>query len=100
MNIEEQINQLRQELRDHNYNYYVLDNPTISDFDFDIKHISQFIDSQKRDKSYVNNDLIKEVYWDRLIFWHKKRQATYITLLQPSTLAAFPPWEIPRELVV
>ncbi len=37
MNIEEQINQLRQELRDHNYNYYVLDNPTISDFDFDIK---------------------------------------------------------------
>jgi len=40
------------------------------------------------------------MYWDRLIFWHKKRQATYITLLQPSTLAAFPPWEIPRELVV
>jgi len=30
------------------------------DFDFDIKHLSQFIDSQKRDKSYVNNDLIKE----------------------------------------
>ena len=35
MNIEEQINQLREELRAHNYNYYVLDNPTISDFDFD-----------------------------------------------------------------
>tara|TARA_R100001369_G_scaffold82098_1_gene113640 strand:- start:1452 stop:2327 length:876 start_codon:yes stop_codon:yes gene_type:complete len=30
------------------------------DFDFDIKHLSQFIDSQKRDKSYVNNELIKE----------------------------------------
>jgi len=30
----------------------------------------------------------------------KKWQAIYITLLQPSTLAAFPPWEIPRELVV
>jgi len=30
----------------------------------------------------------------------EKWQATYITLLQPSTLAAFPPWEIPRELVV
>lgn len=30
------------------------------DFDFDIKHIDQFINSQKRDKSYVNNDLIKE----------------------------------------
>ena len=37
MNIEEQINQLRLELREHNYNYYVLDNPTISDFDFDVK---------------------------------------------------------------
>ncbi len=30
------------------------------DFDFDIKHLAQFIDSQRRNKSYVNNDLIKE----------------------------------------
>ena len=37
MNIEPQITQLRDELRQHNYNYYVLDNPTISDYDFDIK---------------------------------------------------------------
>ncbi len=37
MNIEEQINQLREELREHNHSYYVLDNPTISDFDFDVK---------------------------------------------------------------
>jgi DNA ligase (NAD+) len=37
MNIEEQINQLRRELREHNYNYYVLDKPTISDYEFDIK---------------------------------------------------------------
>ncbi|GER60854.1 NAD-dependent DNA ligase LigA [Patiriisocius marinus] len=37
MNPEEQIIQLRKELRAHNYNYYVLDNATISDFDFDIK---------------------------------------------------------------
>jgi len=37
MNTEEQINQLRQALREHNYKYYVLDNPTISDFDFDVK---------------------------------------------------------------
>ena len=37
MNTEDQINQLREELRIHNYNYYVLDNATISDFDFDIK---------------------------------------------------------------
>ncbi len=37
MNMEEQINQLREELRKHNYNYYVLDNATISDYNFDIK---------------------------------------------------------------
>lgn len=37
MTTEEKIKHLRKELRDHNYNYYVLDNPTISDFDFDIK---------------------------------------------------------------
>ena len=37
MNIENKINQLRDELRNHNYNYYVLDKPTISDYEFDIK---------------------------------------------------------------
>jgi len=31
---------------------------------------------------------------------HKKWQAIYITLLQPNTLAVFPPWGIQRELVV
>lgn len=35
--IQENIEQLRDELRQHNYNYYVLDNPTISDYDFDMK---------------------------------------------------------------
>ena len=37
MSVKQQIDQLRNELRQHNYNYYVLDNPTISDFEFDIK---------------------------------------------------------------
>lgn len=37
MTIEEQIHALREELRTHNYNYYVLDNPVISDYDFDLK---------------------------------------------------------------
>ena len=37
MTIEQQINTLRKELREHNYNYYVLDNPIISNYDFDIK---------------------------------------------------------------
>lgn len=31
------ITSLRNELNEHNYNYYVLDNPTISDFEFDQK---------------------------------------------------------------
>jgi len=37
MSIQEQIKALRDELRQHNYNYYVQDNPTISDFEFDVK---------------------------------------------------------------
>ena len=37
MNTEEQINQLREELRQHNHNYYILDAPTISDYEFDMK---------------------------------------------------------------
>ena len=37
MTVLETIQSLRAELNQHNYNYYVLDNPTISDFDFDTK---------------------------------------------------------------
>lgn len=37
MNIAQQIHSLREELREHNYRYYVLDAPTISDFEFDQK---------------------------------------------------------------
>lgn len=37
MSTEKQIEELREELRHHNYNYYILDNPTISDYEFDLK---------------------------------------------------------------
>ena len=37
MNIKEQILQLRDELSQHNYKYYVMDTPSISDFEFDTK---------------------------------------------------------------
>ena len=37
MQIFETIQKLRHELNEHNYNYYVLDNATISDYDFDQK---------------------------------------------------------------
>ena len=37
MTIKEKINKLRAELRQHNYNYYVLDKATISDYEFDMQ---------------------------------------------------------------
>ena len=37
MDIQNSIQTLREELNQHNHNYYVLDSPTISDFDFDQK---------------------------------------------------------------
>ena len=35
MDEQKRIEQLRRELNEHNYNYYVLDNPTITDFEYD-----------------------------------------------------------------
>lgn len=37
MEVKQLIESLRAELEQHNHNYYVLDNPTISDFEFDQK---------------------------------------------------------------
>ena len=37
MDIQNTIQNLREELNQHNYNYYVLDQPTISDYEFDLK---------------------------------------------------------------
>ena len=37
MSIQQQIETLREELHQHNYNYYILDNATISDYEFDMK---------------------------------------------------------------
>ena len=37
MDIQNTIQKLRDELNQHNYNYYVLDTPIISDFDFDLQ---------------------------------------------------------------
>ena len=36
-NIQQRIEELRMELHQHNYNYYTLDEPAISDFEFDLK---------------------------------------------------------------
>ncbi len=37
MDVEKKIKSLREELQQHNYNYYVLDTPQISDYEFDMK---------------------------------------------------------------
>ena len=47
MNIKDRINSLRDEINLHNHAYYVLDNPTISDFEFDklLKELSLLEDN-------------------------------------------------------
>lgn len=40
--------------------HVITENIRTIDFDFDIKHLDHFINTQKRDESYVNHDLIKE----------------------------------------
>ncbi|MFD0861872.1 NAD-dependent DNA ligase LigA [Sungkyunkwania multivorans] len=37
MSIEQQLTELRKELAEHNYKYYVLDQPSITDYEFDMK---------------------------------------------------------------
>ena len=36
MKIKDRINSLREKLNKHNVNYYAFDNPTISDYEYDI----------------------------------------------------------------
>ncbi|MDY6326630.1 MAG: NAD-dependent DNA ligase LigA [Bacteroidales bacterium] len=36
LEIEDKIKKLTEEINQHNYNYYILDDPTISDYDFDV----------------------------------------------------------------
>lgn len=49
------ILQLREELNQHNYNYYVLDNPTISDFEFDIK-LKQLQELENQNPQYFDEN--------------------------------------------
>ncbi len=53
MTIKQKIESLREELNTHNYNYYVLDNATISDFDFDIK-LKELEKLEKENPSFFN----------------------------------------------
>jgi len=55
MTVEEKIQQLRDELNKHNYNYYVLDNATVSDFDFDIK-LKELEKLEKEHPAFFNSN--------------------------------------------
>lgn len=49
------IQKLREELNQHNYNYYVLDNPTISDLEFDVK-LKELQELETKHPEYFDED--------------------------------------------
>lgn len=55
MNIQDTIQTLRKELNQHNHNYYVLDKPTISDFEFDLK-LKQLQDLENQHPEYYDEN--------------------------------------------
>lgn len=61
MNTKQQIDELRDELRQHNYNYYTLNNPTISDYEFDMKLKELQALEEKHPEFYDENSPTKRV---------------------------------------
>lgn len=55
MSVLETIKALREELNQHNYNYYVLDNPTISDYEFDVK-LKQLQDLESQNPNFFDEN--------------------------------------------
>ncbi len=53
MNLLKKIDDLRKELHEHNHNYYMLDMPTISDYDFDIK-LKKLIELENKYPEYFD----------------------------------------------
>lgn len=53
MTIEERIQRLRKELHQYNYQYYILDDPTISDFEFDQK-LKQLQDLEREHPQFAD----------------------------------------------
>lgn len=51
--IKQRIDSLREELNQHNYNYYVLSQPTISDYDFDMK-LKELTELEARHPEYYD----------------------------------------------
>lgn len=55
MNVLDNVKSLRDELNQHNYNYYVLDSPTISDFEFDQK-LKQLQDLEAKNPDFFDEN--------------------------------------------
>lgn len=55
MDVHKIVQDLRDELNQHNYNYYVLDNPTISDFEFDQK-LKQLQELESRHPEFFDDN--------------------------------------------
>ncbi|WP_291122709.1 NAD-dependent DNA ligase LigA [Flavobacterium sp. UBA6046] len=55
MDIQNTIQKLREELNQHNYNYYVLVTPTISDFEFDLK-LKQLQELENKHPEYFDEN--------------------------------------------
>ncbi|MFV8341915.1 NAD-dependent DNA ligase LigA [Flavobacterium sp. XS2P39] len=55
MDIQNTIQTLREELNQHNYNYYVLDKPVISDYEFDLK-LKQLQDLEDKYPEYFDEN--------------------------------------------
>ena len=53
--VTERIEYLKNEINKHNYNYYVLDNPTISDYEYD-KLFSELKELEKANPLFVTSD--------------------------------------------
>jgi DNA ligase (NAD+) len=55
MTVKEKIEELSKILEEHNYKYYVLSEPTISDYEFD-KLLEELIDLEKKHPEYLSPD--------------------------------------------
>ncbi len=55
MEVLQRIQALRDELNQHNYNYYVLDNATISDYEFDLK-LAELQDLESKHPEYFDEN--------------------------------------------
>ena len=55
MDIQNTIQNLREELNQHNYNYYVLDQPMISDLEFDVK-LKQLQDLENKNPDFFDEN--------------------------------------------